>query len=121
MLAGLAGASVVLGVTHFMTASFGTTVGFDSIAVALLGRSSPTGIVFAALLFGAMRAGAPLMQIQTQNLIPRELVDVLQATILLFLVAHVVIRRLFKLRGVAAPVEATETITKSYGGEVVGH
>ena len=41
-----------------MTSSFGTTVGFDAIAVALLARSSPIGILFAALLFGAMRPGA---------------------------------------------------------------
>jgi simple sugar transport system permease protein len=120
LLAGLAGATVVLGVTHYMTASFGTTVGFDSIAVALLGRSSPIGIVFAALLFGAMRAGAPLMQIQTQSLIPAELVDVLQATILLFLVAHTVIRRLLKLRGVKAGLESTDTIARTYGRESVG-
>jgi len=120
VLAGLSGASVVLGVTHYMTASFGTTVGFDSIAVALLGRSSPIGIVFAALLFGAMRAGAPLMQIQTQSLIPAELVDVLQATILLFLVAHTVIRRLLKLRGVKAGLESTDTIARTYGSESVG-
>jgi len=120
VLAGLSGATVVLGVTHYMTASFGTTVGFDSIAVALLGRSSPIGIVFAALLFGAMRAGAPLMQIQTQSLIPAELVDVLQATILLFLVAHTVIRRLLKLRGVKAGLESTETIARTYGSESVG-
>jgi len=119
VLAGLAGATVVLGVTHYMTASFGTTVGFDSIAVALLGRSSPIGIVFAALLFGAMRAGAPLMQIQTHSLIPAELVDVLQATILLFLVAHEVIRRVFRLRGVKAGLESTETIARTYGGESV--
>jgi ABC-type uncharacterized transport system permease subunit len=119
VLAGLAGATVVLGVTHHMTASFGTTVGFDSIAVALLGRSSPIGIVFAALLFGAMRAGAPLMQIETHSLIPAELVDVLQATILLFLVAHTVIRRIFKLRGVKAGLETTETITGTYGRETV--
>jgi ABC-type uncharacterized transport system permease subunit len=119
LLAGLSGASVVLGVTHYMTASFGTTVGFDSIAVALLGRSSPVGIVFAALLFGAMRAGAPLMQIQTHSLIPAELVDVLQATILLFLVAHAVIRRLLKLRGVKAGLESTDTIARTYGRESV--
>jgi ABC-type uncharacterized transport system permease subunit len=119
VLAGLAGATVVLGVTHHMTASFGTTVGFDSIAVALLGRSSPIGIVFAALLFGAMRAGAPLMQIETQSLIPAELVDVLQATILLFLVAHTVIRRLFRLRGVKAGLETTDTITTTYSRESV--
>lgn len=119
VLAGLAGATVVLGVTHYMTASFGTTVGFDSIAVALLGRSSPIGIVFAALLFGAMRAGAPLMQIETLSLIPAELVDVLQATILLFLVAHTVIRRVLRLRGVEAGLETTDTITRTYGRESV--
>ena len=44
------------GVTKHMTASFGTTVGFDAIAVALLGRTSPVGIILAALLFGAMRS-----------------------------------------------------------------
>jgi ABC-type uncharacterized transport system permease subunit len=118
-LAGLAGAVVVLGVTHLMTPSFGTTVGFDSIAVALLGRTNPVGIVFAALLFGALRAGASLMQIKAG--IPVELIDVLQATILLVLVANPVLRRAFKLRGVKAGLETTETITKTYAGEVVPH
>ena len=100
-----------------MTASFGTTVGFDSIAVALLGRSNPIGIVFAALLFGAMRAGASLMQIRAG--IPPELVDVLEATILLFLIASPYIRRVFGLRGVKSGVEGTPTITATYGGEAV--
>ena len=116
-LAGLAGAVVVLGVTHLMTPSFGTTVGFDSIAVALLGRTNPVGIVFAALLFGALRAGATLMQIEAG--IPVELIDVLQATILLFLVAAPVLRRVFRLRGVKSGIESTETITKTYGSETV--
>ena len=115
-LAGLAGAVVVLGVTHLMTPSFGTTVGFDSIAVALLGRTNPVGIVAAAFLFGALRAGASLMQIKAG--IPVELIDVLQATILLFLVANPVLRRAFRLRGVKAGLETTETITKTYAGEV---
>ena len=117
MLAGLAGTGVLLGVSHSMTSSFGTTVGFDSIAVALLARSNPVGIPFAALLFGAMRAGAGLMQIQAQ--IPAELVDVVQATILLFLVASPVIRALFRLRGVQTELGGTETITRTYGGEAV--
>jgi simple sugar transport system permease protein len=114
-LAGLAGAVVVLGVQHNMTPSFVSTVGFDSIAVALLGRTNPVGIVFAALLFGALRAGATLMQIEAG--IPVELIDVLQATILLFLVANPVLRRVFRLRGVKTGIETTETITKTYGGE----
>ncbi len=92
MLAGLAGCCVLLGVTHSMTSSFGTTVGFDSIAVALLARSNPILIMPSALLFGAMRAGAGLMQIKAE--IPAELVDVIQAMILFALVASPVIRRL---------------------------
>jgi ABC-type uncharacterized transport system permease subunit len=116
-LAGLAGAVVVLGVTHLMTPSFGTTVGFDSIAVALLGRTNPVGIVAAAVLFGGLRAGAPLMQIKAG--IPVELIDVLQAMILLFLVANPVLRRVLKLRGVKPGLDTTETITRTYGGEAV--
>ncbi len=112
LLAGLAGTAVVLGVTHKMTSSFGTSVGFDAIAVALLARSNPYGILFSGLLFGAMRAGAGLMQIQAE--IPPELVDVLQATILLFLVASGPLRSLFKLRGVSGSLDSTETITRSY-------
>jgi simple sugar transport system permease protein len=115
LLAGTAGAGVVLGVTHLMTSSFGTTVGFDSIAVALLARSNPLGIPFAALLFGAMRAGAGLMQIKAG--IPVELIDVVQATVLLFLVASPVLRRVFRLRGVRSGLGSTETIARTYGGE----
>jgi len=116
-LAGLAGAVVILGVNHLMTPSFGTTVGFDSIAVALLGRTNPLGIVAAALLFGALRSGATLMEILAR--IPKELIDVLQATILLFLVANPVLQRLFRLRGVKSGLDTTETLTKTYSGEAV--
>jgi simple sugar transport system permease protein len=97
-----------------MTASYGTSIGFDSISVALLGRAHPVGIMLAALLFGAMRAGSGLMQIRAG--IPVEIIDVIQATILLFLAADIVIRRLLRVR--AAPgAEPTElqTVTKSYG------
>jgi simple sugar transport system permease protein len=117
LLSGLAGTTVVLGVTHQMTSAFGTTVGFDAIAVALLARSNPYGIIFSALLFGGMRAGATLMQINAG--IPPELIDVLQATILLFLVIGPVLTRVFRLRGVSGSLGATETITKSYGREAV--
>jgi ABC-type uncharacterized transport system permease subunit len=116
LLAGLSGATVLLGITRNMTASYVTTVGFDSIAVALLARSNPIGIPFAAVLFGAMRAGAPLMSIRTG--IPSELIDVLQATILLFLVANVVIRRALGMRGVkGGGLETAESITRSYASE----
>ena len=64
LLAGLAGSINILGINHQMNATFSTTVGFDAITVALLGRSNPIGIMLAALLFGLMRAGSGLMQIQ---------------------------------------------------------
>jgi simple sugar transport system permease protein len=114
LLAGLAGATELLGVSHLMTASYGTTVGFDSIAVALLGRTSAVGIVISALFFGGMRAGAPAMQVEAG--VPADLVGVLQATILFFLVAGPVVQRVFRLRGVKAAIEDTGTFTRTYGG-----
>jgi general nucleoside transport system permease protein len=117
-LAGLAGAGELLGRAHHTTSTFATTVGFDSIAIALLGRSTPVGVLLAALLFGGMRAGAIPMQLQTH--IPTEIVDVLQATILLFLVAQPVLRRFAKLGGVKPALGSSETtITKTYGKEAV--
>jgi ABC-type uncharacterized transport system permease subunit len=115
MLAGMAGGLELLGTTHHMTASYGTTVGFDAIAVALLGRTSPIGIVLAALLFGAMRSGASAMQIQAG--VPAELVGVLQATILFFLVASPVIKRVFRLRDARSGLEEAGTFTSTYSGE----
>ena len=115
MLAGMAGATDLLGTTHQMASSYGTTVGFDSIAVALLGRTSPIGIVLAALLFGALRTGSGAMQIQAG--VPAELVGVLQATLLFFLVASPVIKRLFRLKGVESGLEDATTFTSTYGGE----
>jgi len=117
LLSGLAGAGDTLGLQHHLTSSYGTTVGFDSIAVALLGRSNPVGILFASLLFGGMRAGAPLMQISAG--IPAQLVDVLQATVLLFLVAAPVLRRVLHLRGTPAAIDPTPTFIGTYGGDDV--
>ena len=64
-----------------------------------------------------MRAGAGLMQIQAG--VPAELVDVLQATILFFLVASPVIQRRLRLKGAGRASERRTTITNTYGGEAV--
>src|SRR4051794_17290670 len=113
LLAGAAGAVTVLGVTRNMTASFVTTVGFDSIAVALLARSSPVGIIFSALLFGSLRSGAALMQIRVG--IPAELIDVLQATVLLFLIANPVIRYLRRTRGAIPGISTADVAPPALG------
>jgi ABC-type uncharacterized transport system permease subunit len=116
LLAGLAGTVEILGVTGFINTSYGTGVGFDSISVALLGRAHPVGILFSAILFGAMRAGAPEMQLDAR--IPVEIIDVLQGVILLFLAADVLVRRLLRLRAARAGVDEMQTVTRSYGEQV---
>jgi simple sugar transport system permease protein len=113
LLAGLAGGLEILGISHFVTTGYGSSVGFDSISVALLGRANPVGILLAALLFGALRAGAGLMQIQAH--VPVEIVDVIQALVLLVLAADVIFRRLLRVRAPAAGVEELKTVTASYG------
>jgi simple sugar transport system permease protein len=115
MLAGLAGAGQVLGISHFMNASYSSGTGFDAITVALLGRAHPVGIVLAALLFGVMNAGSGLMQISAG--IPVEIVDVVQAVILLFLAADVIIRRVFRIRAPKGTVDELQTVTRSYGDQ----
>jgi len=117
LLSGLAGAILFLGEIGFYPATFGTAIGFDAIAVALLGRAHPVGVLFGALLFGVLRAGAPLMQIRAE--IPVEIIDVLQAIILFFLAADIVVRRLFRVRAARAGVDEIQTVTRSYGEQAV--
>ncbi|NAZ83051.1 ABC transporter permease [Kineococcus sp. R8] len=95
-LAGLAGASQVLGVTGSVTGSVAGTVGFDAITVALLGRNNPYGVVAAGLLFGGMRAGS--VQMQSATGVPVDLVGVLQALVVLFIAAPALVRAVFRLK-----------------------
>jgi simple sugar transport system permease protein len=80
-LAGLAGAGEVLGVHHTLPATFVSGYGFDAIAVALLARSHPLGVVPAALLWGGLRNGAGLMQVQAG--ISIDVISIVQALIIL--------------------------------------
>ena len=113
MCAGIAGVLQILGSVGFFPATYGTAIGFDGITVALLGRAHPVGILLAALLLGGMRAGAPQMQIEAA--IPVEIIDVIQAVILLFLAADIIVRRLLRLRAARAGMEELSTVTRSYG------
>jgi simple sugar transport system permease protein len=114
--AGLAGAIEILRLGYY-PAVFGTSIGFDGITVALLGQANPIGIMFSAFLLGAMRAGAPLMQIEAG--IPVEIIDVIQGVILIFLAAEIVVRRIFRLRTATGAGEL-QTITRTYGEKVAG-
>jgi simple sugar transport system permease protein len=104
-LAGLAGANQVLGITHYMAIAFSAGYGFDSIALALLGKSHPLGVVLAALLFGTLRSGATKMQLSAG--IPIDIISVLQALILAFIAAPAIIRTIYRLK---EPEEAEEGV-----------
>jgi simple sugar transport system permease protein len=116
LLAGLAGAFEILSLGYY-PAVFGTTIGFAGITVALLGRAHPVGILLAAILLGAMRAGAPAMQITAK--IPIEIIDVIQGLILLFLAAETVVRRLVRIRAERVTPGEIGTVSRTYGETTV--
>jgi ABC-type uncharacterized transport system permease subunit len=91
-LAGLGGAAENLGITKSYPAEYLTNLGFDGIAVALLGRAHPFGVIGAALLFAALRTGAGNMQRVTA--IPIDIITIVQALIILFVAAEAVIRHI---------------------------
>jgi ABC-type uncharacterized transport system permease subunit len=117
LLAGLAGAVEILGVARYIPATYSTNIGFEAITVALLGRANPFGILFGAILIGALHAGAPLMQIQAG--VPVQMIDILQGVILFFLTADIIVSRVLRVRR-AGSVQELQTITRSYGGQGVG-
>jgi len=94
-LAGMGGVAQVLGTEGVLQDGVAGTIGFDAITVALLGRSKPLGTVLAALLFGALRAGSPLMQ--TASGTPIDIVMVVQSIIVLLIAAPPLVRAIFRL------------------------
>ncbi|WP_448190675.1 ABC transporter permease [Azospirillum sp. sgz301742] len=95
-LAGFVGLNEILGVQHRLLLNFTGGVGFVGIAVALMGRNHPVGIVLAALLFGALYQGGSELSFEFQT-ITRELVVVIQGLIILFAGA---LENLFRRAGV---------------------
>jgi general nucleoside transport system permease protein len=95
-LAGLAGAIEVTALNHRHELGFSVGYGFDAIAIALLGKNHPIGVVLASLLFAAMRNGASQMQFLTQ--IPVDIISIIQALILLFVSADAIVRYIYRIR-----------------------
>jgi ABC-type uncharacterized transport system permease subunit len=95
-MAGLAVGMNVNGTDKVVTAGIVGNIGFDAITVALLGRGSPFGVLWAGLLFGGLRAGGLAMQASTGT--PIDIVLVLQALIVLFIAAPALVRSVFRIR-----------------------
>ena len=100
-IAGVGGLNYVLGYKHYYEEGFAGGAGFLGIAVAIVGRNNPLGVVLAALLFATISQGG----LAVNAIVPKEFVDVLQAVVIIAVAASVpAIRRLLRARAVTAPV-----------------
>jgi simple sugar transport system permease protein len=109
-LAGLAGTAQLLGVQYSVFPGFSSAYGFDAIAIALLGRTHPIGVVLAAGLFGILRSGAIGMQAATA--VPVDIIVVIQALIIAFIAAPALVRGIFRIK--AGRTTDTDTFAKSW-------
>lgn len=113
-LAGLAGTIEVLGVSscRCLPLFFSSGYGWDSIGIALLAHNNPFGIIASSFLFGAMRNGADLMELSSG--VSKYIISLLQALVLLFVAAPIIVRWIYRLKG--DKQAGQETITHGWGG-----
>jgi len=110
-LAGLGGAVETQGIVFRYQPGFNAGLGFDGITTALLGKTSPFGVIPAALLLGAMRAGASQMQFDAG--VAKEITDVITAFILFFVAADVIVKWLIRQR---ESDDEQVVLSKGWGG-----
>lgn len=111
-LAGLAGATQILAVNRSMALGLSSGYGFDSIALALIGNNHPLGVVLSSILFGVLRNGATRMMVVAR--VPIDIIDVVQAIILMFVAAPAIIRSIYRLR--EPKEEETTVFVSGWGG-----
>jgi simple sugar transport system permease protein len=111
-LAGLAGSNEVLGLNHFLASGFSAGYGFDAIALALLGKSHPLGVVLAALLFGTLRNGATRMQSLAS--IPIDIISIVQALVIVFIAAPAIVRWIYRVK-IQTDTGEGATFTRGWG------
>lgn len=95
-IGGLAGAIEILGVHHRFINNFSPGYGWDGLAVSLLAKGNPLGILLAGVFYGGLQSGANIMEFATD--VPKQLVDSLRAIIILFVAADFTGFRLFKAK-----------------------
>ncbi len=95
-LAGLAGGIEVMGLQHRIFDQFSAGVGFTGIAVALLAKNHPIGIIAAALLFGALSAGSGTMQLEAG--VSQKIILIIQALVIFFVAAEGIVNWFIRKR-----------------------
>ena len=114
-LAGLAGTVDTLGLNFRYAPEFTGGAGFEGITIALLGKTDPWGVAVAALLIGALYGGAGRMQLTSG--VRSEIIQVVQALILMFVAAPEIVRVLYRIRQRRPEDEIAETtLTSGWGG-----
>jgi simple sugar transport system permease protein len=108
VLAGFGGAVETQGIVGRFQPGFNAGLGFDGITIALLAKTNPFGVIPASLLVGAMKAGASQMQFNAG--VAAEITDVIQALILFFVAADMIVRWLIRARS-----ESEERVKLSAG------
>ena len=88
--AGLAGAIEVLGVQHRLLKGVASNYGFDGMAVALLGNTTPVGMLLSGLLIGALKSGGNALQMFSK--VPASAVDLIRAMVIIFVLVDLVRR-----------------------------
>jgi general nucleoside transport system permease protein len=113
-LAGLGGSFMVIGTVSQLSLDLSGGIGFTAIALALLASLRPSGVILAALLFGALTTGGKLMGIQSG--IPFDLLSFIMALVIMFVAAPGLIRSIWRVRvskpapEVAAAAQPTGTV-----------
>lgn len=109
LFVGLAGINQALGREGSFSPSIDSGIGFDAITVALLGGSRAGGVLFAGVLFGAMKAAGPAMQLED---VAPEVLSVVQALIVLFIAAPPLVRAIFRFLPAPRTPEQLDTHRK---------
>jgi simple sugar transport system permease protein len=115
-LAGLAGTIEVLGVSicRCLPLFFSSGYGFDSIAITLLAKNNPFGILLSSFLFGAMRNGADLMELTSG--VSKYIISLIQALALLFVAAPGIVRWMFRIKKAEGVADTEAPLTRGWGG-----
>ena len=115
-LCGMAGGFLVVGTVGQLSIDLHGNIGFNAIALALLAGLRPSGVVLAALLFGALTNGGKLMGVQTG--IPQDLLFLIMALVIMFVAAPGLIRGMWRIKAgkpapeiAALPASPTSTST----------
>jgi general nucleoside transport system permease protein len=111
-LAGLAAAAQLGGVTPSLIPGFASGLGFAAIALALVGRGTPLGVVLAAFLFGILQVGGRTMQVVTET--PIDITVVIQGLVIMFIAAPALVAAIFRIK--ARRVAGPQAFAKGWGG-----